>query len=200
MKRDSNNRNGTRYEFWRCCSREVCDAPVTIGLPILDEYVREYVIGYMMRHVEKADPRLLIPAPKPATADNGELESVLQAAEDELSAYVSTVSVTDVGAETFKLGLATREEAVQHAREALAEAVPPVTSDVFEGFEVPPELEDEMRVLSEGLELRGESIAESFRLFPDQGKRIVYGNVIDSITISRGRGPVEQRATIKLAV
>jgi site-specific DNA recombinase len=196
MKRDSTRRKGKLYWFWRCCnSKDLCDAGATIGLPILDAYVEEWAVARIMSHDA---PSIVIPDLRHPTVDDGRLEAALLEAENELAAYVDAMSVVDVGAEVFRHGLQTRQEAVQSAREALTAATPRVQP------EIPPELEmalrelpDEFRLVEGGLQVSGpDAVAEAWAKMPDVVKGYVYGKVFERIDVRPGRLPAEEKVAL----
>jgi hypothetical protein len=190
MKRDSTRRKGVLYWFWRCTGQGVCDSPATIGLPILDGYVE----GFYLERLTAGDPWLLIPDLR-RPPDNETLETALLEAENELNAYVAATSVVAVGAEVFQEGLVARQNAVQSAREALVAATPQTT---LEQPVIPPELANGMRLVDGGMEVRGESIREMWRLFPDSVKRYIYGRIFEPIIVKGGRLPVKEKVDLAI--
>lgn len=99
--------------------RPKCEAPATILLPVLDEFVTEAVRSWARG--EGLEDQV-IETRERADSSIEELTRALAIEEDRRDAYAVETATLDVPASTIAKGLAAREERVQAAREALEAA------------------------------------------------------------------------------
>jgi DNA invertase Pin-like site-specific DNA recombinase len=110
--------DGARLGMYRCRRRHAegtCSSPVSILSRVVDPYIEEMFLSAL-----GPDGPLAI-----ASDGNSEIESAQRQLDDaarELREYNEAVSVADVGAETFRAGIAARATRVDVARAALADA------------------------------------------------------------------------------
>ncbi|MGI8862227.1 MAG: recombinase family protein [Gaiellaceae bacterium] len=180
--------NGKRYDFYRCIPQSDCPQRVTIGADRIESYLTDYLFA-------------LAPNDRPFTmsreaqSDDAGLERELLEAEQELQGYLVLTKAIDP--RLAQEGLELRQARVDAAQQAVAESVPALP---FSGFEIPEGLEDEFKVLDggSGLELRGTAIHGLWEKLPVEGKRMVLSRLIESVTVSPGRTPVEERVKVQL--
>ena len=161
---------------------------MTIGADRIENYLTDYLFS-------------LAPNDRPFTmsqetrSDDAELERELLEAEQELQGYLVLAKAIDP--RLAQEGLELRQARVDTAQQAIAESVP---AQPFAGFEIPEGLEDEFRVIGEGtgLELRGPAIRGFWERVPVEVKRIVLSRLFESVTVSPGRAPVEERVKVQL--
>lgn len=106
----SSQRRSVVYACQRSSSAGPCPAPAAITLRLLDQHVEAIALA------ELAALRAS------ATLPDAEIDAMrarLRATEQELSAYLQAVSVSDVGAEAFAEGARTRRAAVEDAQARL---------------------------------------------------------------------------------
>jgi hypothetical protein len=113
MTRGGGKKRGVQYDAYQCSAR--CNQPARISLPALDSHVLT-LVEQRLAVSEAIDA-------KRTTADGlRRFEDDLDQAEREEQAYHEAVSAAEIGAAAYGHGARVRAEAVQEAREALAEA------------------------------------------------------------------------------
>ena len=106
------------------CTAEDCDARVGIGAEELDAYV-----GYLIQAAVVRNEPHVIAALEGDDRYQRALDAV-EAARVELETYRATIKVSDVGAEAWKRDVATRQAALDLAREGLR-SIPQPTRDPY---------------------------------------------------------------------
>jgi hypothetical protein len=101
------------------CTAEGCDARVGIGAEQLDAYVGSLVQAAVIRN----EPHVL--AVLEGDDRYQRALAAVEAARVELETYRATIKVSDVGAEAWKRDVATRQTALDLAREELRSISPP---------------------------------------------------------------------------
>ena len=90
LTQDSTRRNGKVYPFYRCKSQARCTAKATIGRDKLEGHVIAWV-----------GERFRVDGTRPVTPDTSHLQAAVDAAEDELAAYVTATSAAQIGPALF---------------------------------------------------------------------------------------------------
>jgi site-specific DNA recombinase len=117
----------SKYQSYSCSrnhSGESCPEPAAISVTVLDEYVE----AIALKELAKLSAMASVPEDNVDAA-----KEALSKAQNELQAFVTSVSAADIGAEAFSLGARQRREAVDIAQAELqraleASAVPGVLS------------------------------------------------------------------------
>lgn len=119
LKADTMNDRGKRLRLYRCRGRHAaghCPQPVSILGRVIEPYVEQKFL-VELELAPLADPVL-------RNRDAEQALSDLQAADDELAAYLDTTIVAFVGRDTFQRGVETRQRRIDEARERLIAAAP----------------------------------------------------------------------------
>ena len=158
-------RDGSKVRLYRCRG-EHSSGKCEDRAAVLGSVIEPFVVAELMRLYgdEQAEGAVF-------ASDIAEVGAALEAAEAELTAYLSNDAlVSIVGAERFNVGAHERAQAVEDARAVLAELQPASTRLAI-------------------------NVADEWDDLPQSDRRMLIGSMIDAVVLRTGKGlPIEDRA------